>query len=109
MSGRNRELSEAEDNILLDIVFDNPGIYLDEIKSNFEELTGTSVHNSTLCREVTRLGLTRQSIDRIVLQRSEIERAAVRIQIELMYPSFFVWLDKTGCGLPRVGVRLNLS
>ena len=78
-SGRNRELSEAEETILLDIVFDNPEIYLDEMKSNFEEWTRKSVHNSTLCREVTRLGLTRQSIHHIVLQRSEIERAAFRI------------------------------
>ena len=95
-SGRYRELSEAEETILLDIVFNNPRIYLDEIKSTFEELTGKSVHNSTLCREVRRLGLTRQSIHRIVLQRSETERAAFKVQIELMDPSFFVWLDETG-------------
>ena len=122
-SGRYRELSEAEETILLDIVFNNPRIYLDEIKSTFEELTGKSVHNSTLCREVRRLGLTRQSIHRIVLQRSEIERAAFKVQIELMDPSFFVWLDETGCyrrdslrrkayglrGSPPVSVRLNLA
>ena len=97
MSGRYRELSEAEETILLDIVFNNPGIYLYEMKSTFEELTGKSVHNSTLCREVRRLGLTRQSIHHIVLQRYEIERAAFKVQIELMDPSFFVWLDETGC------------
>ena len=97
MSGRYRELSEAEETILLDIVFNNPGIYLNEMKSTFEELTGKSVHNSTLCREVRRPGLTRQSIHCIVLQRSEIERAAFKVQIELMDPSFFVWLDEMGC------------
>ena len=123
LSGRYKELLEAEETTLLDIVFNNPGIYLDEIKSTFEELTGKSVHNSMLCREVRRLGLTRQSIHRIVLQRSEIERAAFKVQIELMDPSFFVWLDETGCdrrdslrrkayGLcesPPVSVRLNLA
>ena len=51
------ELLETEETILLDIVFNNPGIYLDEIKSTFEGLTGKSVHIATLCREVTRLGL----------------------------------------------------
>ena len=66
LSGCYRELSEAEETILLDIVFNNPGIYLDEIKITFEELTGKSVHNLMLCREVRRLGLTRQSIRRIV-------------------------------------------
>ena len=122
LTGRYRELSEAEE-ILLDIVFNNLGIYLNEIKSTFEELTGQSMHNSTLCREVRRLGLTRQSIHRIVLQRSEIERAAFKVQIELMDPSFFVWLDETGWnrrdshrrmaygfhGSPPVSVRLNLA
>ena len=62
---------EAEETILLDIVFNIPGIYLDKIKNTSEELTGKS-----LCREVRRLRLTRQGIYRIVLQRSEIERAA---------------------------------
>ena len=95
--------------------------YLDEIKSTFEELTGKSVHN--FCREVRRVELTRQSIHRIVLQRSAIERAAFKVQIELMDPSFFVWLDETGCdrryspwrkayglrGSPPVSVRLNLT
>ena len=72
--------------------------------------------------KVRRLGQTRQSIHRIVLQCSETEKAAFRIQIELMDPSFFVWLDETGCdkrdslrrkayglcGSPPVSVRLNL-
>ena len=87
----------AEETILLDIVFDNPGIYLDEIKSTFEGLTRKSVHIVTLAREVKRLGLTRQSICHIVLQHSEIERAAFRMRIELIDPSFFVWPDETGC------------
>ena len=52
----------AEETILLDIVFDNPGIYLDKIKSAFEGLTRESVHIVLLAREVKRLGLTRQSI-----------------------------------------------
>ena len=87
LSGRYRELSEAEETILLDIVFNNLGIYLDEIKITFEELTGKSVHNLMLCREIRRLGLTRQSIHRIVLQHSEKERAAFKVQIELMDPA----------------------
>ena len=81
------------------------------------------MHIAMLCREVKSLRLTRQSIRRIVLQCCEIERAACRIQIEMMDPSFFLWLDKTGCdrrdslrrktyglrGLPPVGVMLNLA
>ena len=42
-SGHHRELSETEETIPLDIVLDNPWIYLDEIKSTFEGLTGKSV------------------------------------------------------------------
>ena len=37
-----------------------------------EGLTGKTVHIATLCREVTRLGLNRQSIRCIILQHSEI-------------------------------------
>ena len=72
LSSRYRELLEAKETFLLDIVFDNPGMYLDVMKGIFEELTGKTVHIATLCREVTRLGLTRQSIRSIILQRSEI-------------------------------------
>ena len=123
LSGRYRELSETEETILLDIVFNNLVIYLNEIKSTFKGLTGKSMHNSMLCREVRRLGLTRQSIHRIVLQRSETERVAFKVHIELMDPSLFVWLDETGWnrrdslrrrayglhGSLPVSVRLNLA
>ena len=98
LSGHYRELSEAGKNILRDIMFNNPRVYLDEIKSTFEELTGKSVHNSSLCREVRRLGLTRQSIHRIVFQHFEIERAAFKVRIELMDPSIFVWLKQDANG-----------
>ena len=90
-----RELLEAEETFLLDIVFDSPGMYLDEMKGIFEELTGKTVHIATLCREVTRLGLTRQSVGSIVLQRSEIGELVFKMKIELMDPLFFVsWMKQ---------------
>ena len=39
LSSRYRELLKAAETVLLSIVFDNPGIYLDEMKSTCEGLT----------------------------------------------------------------------
>ena len=39
LSSHYRELLEAEETVLLNIVFDNPGIYLDEMKGTCEGLT----------------------------------------------------------------------
>ena len=41
--GRHKKLSEAEQVLLLDIIFDNPGIYLDELKELLMHRTGISV------------------------------------------------------------------
>ena len=39
LSTRYRELLKAAETVLLNIVFDNPGIYLDEMKGTCEGLT----------------------------------------------------------------------
>ena len=57
-----KKLSETEQLILFQVLFENPGIYLDEIKEKLVELSGISVVISTICVAVRELGLTRQKI-----------------------------------------------
>ena len=69
--GLSKKLSETEQLILLQILFENPGIYLDEIKEKLQELSGLSVAHSTICVEVHELGLTRQKMSFIMSRRCE--------------------------------------
>ena len=85
--GPSKKLSEAEQLILLQILFENPGIYLDEIKEKLQELSGLSVAHSTTCVEVHELGLTRQKMSFIMSRRCQVMNDPARM---------FVFVDKTG-------------
>ena len=50
LSGRHRELLETEETIPLDIVLDNPGVYLDKIRSTFEGFTEKPVRIRCISR-----------------------------------------------------------
>ena len=60
--GPYKKLSEEEEVVLIDLVLNNPGIFLHELQYDLTLLTGTSVHCSTICRTLKRLGFSRQKI-----------------------------------------------
>ena len=94
--GPSKKLSETEQLILLQILFENPGIYLDEIKEKLVELSGISVVVSTICVAVRELGLTRQKIRFIMSRRCEDERAEFLCKVMHIPASMFVFVDETG-------------
>ena len=91
-----KKLSEAEQLILLQILFENPGIYLDEIKEKLQELSGLSVAHSTICVEVHELGLTRQKMSFIMSRQCEDKRAEFLCQVMNVPGRMFVFVDETG-------------
>ena len=105
--GRPRFLNSQEETVILDAVFENPGIYLDEIQRYLEKKAGVVISILMICRTVQRLGLTRRKIQHIVLSQSDAQRAAVCVQIEDVDASYFVWLYETGVdhldGIWRMG------
>ena len=85
--------------------------------------TGTEVDCSTICRTFKRLGITRQKIRHIAMQRNEESRGQFMAEMTTHDPEMFLWLDETGCdrrklvrdygygirGIPPVDQTLKLS
>ena len=55
---------------LLDLVPENPGIYLSEVCKEVEDIFDIVVSDSTVCQLIRRHGLTRKKIQQTALQRS---------------------------------------
>lgn len=97
-NGPPRILSEHEEMYVVDLVLSSPGIYLREVQQQLFAYTGSWVHESTICRTLRRNGLTRQKIQQIALQRSEILRAEFMAEVMMVYKSSLcLWIDETGC------------
>lgn len=96
-NGPDPELCEFEQLTLVNIVLARPGVYLHELQQELVMLTGTEVHVSTICRTLKRLGLTRQKIKQITLQRNDDKRGEFMAEMATYDPAMFLWVDETGC------------
>ena len=74
-NGPSQELCEHEKTLLLDLSLAHPGIYLRELQQELYSRTLHWVDVSTICRAMHRIGMTRQVIKHVALQRSELKRA----------------------------------
>lgn len=81
---------------MLQLLLDNPSIYLDEIQQEVQEITGTIVHISTICRTIHRMGWTRQKLRHIAVQQSLEKRVEYITDISMFDPEMLIWLDETG-------------
>ena len=70
---RPRALTSLAETLTLNVIFENPGIYLDEVQRYLEKKPGMVISISTICRTTQRLGLTRRKIRDIVLPWLEAE------------------------------------
>ena len=66
--GRPRALTSLEETLTLNVIFENPGIYLDKVQRYLEKKPGMVVSISTMYRTTQRLGLTRRKIRHLVCQ-----------------------------------------
>ena len=73
-----------------------PGIYLRELQQELLHHTGQLIDTSTICRVMKRLGMTRQRICHIALQRSEAKCAEFSAEMTMLDPSMLVWIDEMG-------------
>lgn len=92
-------LSELEESHLIHLVLTRPGIYLRELQQELMQYSGCTVHASTICRVMKRVGITRQRIKHVSLQRSEIRRAVFAAEMEMFDLPMLLWIDETGCDL----------
>ena len=93
--GRLPKLREEEQLMLLQIVFDLPGLYLEEIQVKLEAM-GIAVSLSQICTEIHEMGLSRQKMHFIVCQRSEEKRAKFINEVMHVPANMFVFVDETG-------------
>lgn len=95
--GPSRKLSDFEELTLINLVLERPGIYLHELQHELVMITGTEISCSTICRTFKRLGLTRQKIHHVALQRNEEIRGEFMAEMLTYEPEMFLWVDETGC------------
>ena len=67
-----RSLHEHDELILIQLVCQDPSIYLDEIKLEIQKVTGTIVSISTICRSLKKFGFTRKKLQNIAIQRCDL-------------------------------------
>ena len=57
-----KKLGDIEKLLILQIVIEKPGIYLEEIAGKLQEETGTEVSKTTICRFLHKSSFTRQKM-----------------------------------------------
>ena len=94
-SRHRRKLTEADQFLLLELVLERPGIYLQELRHELHA-SGAEASTSTICRSLHSCGLSRKKIRNVALQRSEERRGRYVAEVTLYSPNMFVFIDETG-------------
>ena len=94
--GPARVLSEVEQLTLIQSILHNPTMFLHEMQQELYTTTGRWVHVSTICRTLQYLGVTRQKVQVVALQRSEDLRIKFMAEVSAFEPEMFIWIDETG-------------
>lgn len=81
-----------------------PDLYLDELVSWYEEITGLSLSVRTMCRYILRLGLSRQRISVIAHERNDELRAQHVHFCSQFTRNMFIFIDESSCD-DRTSVR----
>ena len=90
-------LDSFEQLTLLKLILQHPGIYLKELQGKLQLVFGVCISMSTICRNLKRMGCTRQAMHHIALQRSDMLRAKYMADISVYDPDMLVWVDESGC------------
>lgn len=94
--GPNRMLSEPEEYTIIELLLENPGIFLDELQYKLHQSTSTLASISTIFRTIRRLGFTRKWLRHVSLLRSDTKRAEFIEEMGYIGANMIVWLDETG-------------
>jgi len=91
-----RKLNGHHELLILGLLMENPGMYLVEICSKIQEVTGTTVSGATACRLLQKHGYTRKKIRQVAKQRCEELRGLFMARVFNFPREFLVWCDETG-------------
>ncbi len=84
---------------IIGLIMAYPELHLSEIAEKVEEISGTTVSISTLCRLLARHGFTHKKIQHVALQRRVDFRASFMATASLFRKEMFMWVDETGSNL----------
>ena len=93
--GSRKEMSITDQLHLLELVIENPGMYLTEMKKELHA-RGTNVDESTICRFLKESNFSRKKMRLVAIQQSEELRARYLAEVVLYSPNMLVFVDETG-------------
>ena len=96
---REHKLDSHHELYILGFVFHYPSLQLSEIVDRVEEISGTRVSTSTLCRLLATYGFTRKKVQRVALQRRVDLRGSYMASVYTFSIEMFVFIDETGSKL----------
>ena len=91
-----RKLTKPLELYVFHLVLSHPGIYLRELTANLLATTGVEVAESTICQFLHQVGFTRQKMKLVAKQVDESLRAQFIIDVSLLEPDMFIFVDETG-------------
>ena len=91
-----RKLTLPAQLLILQLVMDNPAIYLHEIQKELKHLLLIDVDVSNICRFLHKSGLTRQKLCTVAVQQKEFLRQQFISDISVYSTDIFIFVDETG-------------
>ena len=96
---RERKLDSHHEIYIIGMILDCPILQLSEIASKVQEISGTVVSTSTLCKLLASYGMTRKKVQHVALQRCLDLRASFMANVFTFSKEMFVWVDETGSNM----------
>lgn len=89
------KLTDMEQFALIEAVVDSPALYLRELCQHIQELTGTVVSESAVCRFLQRSNFSRKKLSQVARQRNTELRREFQSECQVYSPDMMVFLDET--------------
>lgn len=90
-----RKLDNHHRLYVIGLIMASPDLHLSELVSKVHEITGITVHVSTICRLLAEHGFTRKKVQHVALQRRMELRAAFMASVYMFSEQTFVWVDES--------------
>ncbi|KAF5389058.1 hypothetical protein D9757_004923 [Collybiopsis confluens] len=103
LCGRKRLLMHDDIEYLVHLVRHRPDYFLDKLTSLMQDNRFIAVHLSTICRELTRQGISLKKLRRIARERSPQKRAGFIAEIGEYSPEQLGFIDETSKDNRTVG------
>lgn len=91
-----RLLGSREEDILIECLLEDPGIYLNELPHKLYQCAAVLASLPTICNTIHRLGYTRKRIGRVVQAQDVMRRAEFMAEMSYLKADMMIWIDETG-------------